>query len=73
MSNIEAVFQNGVFKPLVPIVLPENQRVQLEVKPVETNDILAWLEQANRVRQSILDRHGMLPDTTPDIAEDRMR
>lgn len=72
MSQIDAVFQNGVFKPLVPLALPENQRVQLEITPIE-NDMLAWLEEVRRIQQPIIERHGCLPDSTPEIAEDRLR
>ena len=57
----------------MPVVLPENQRVQLDVKLMERDDMLAWLEKAKQNQQSILDRYGVLPDSTPDIADDRMR
>lgn len=73
MSQIEAVFEHGVFRPLEPIALPENQRVQLEFEVIKPNDMLVWLEQARQNRQEIMDRCGVLPDSTPDIAEDRMR
>ncbi len=33
-EQIEAVFENGVFRPLVPVDLPEHQRVTL-VLPTE--------------------------------------
>lgn len=32
-EQIEAVFENGVFRPLEPIHLPENQRVTVLVPP----------------------------------------
>ena len=77
--KVDAIYQSGVFKPLVPVVLPENQRVRLEITLVESdvrsgaNDMLAWLEERHRIQQSIIERHGFLPDSTPDIAEDRLR
>ena len=40
MSNhIEAVYENGVFRPLSPVDLPDGERVHLAVTPVrETED-----------------------------------
>lgn len=32
MTQIEAIYQNGVFRPLKEVRLPENQRVQLSVQ-----------------------------------------
>jgi predicted DNA-binding antitoxin AbrB/MazE fold protein len=31
MTQLEAVFENGVFRPLQPVRLPENQRVTVTV------------------------------------------
>lgn len=74
MTQIEAVYQNGVFKPLRPVSLPENQRVRLSVHEVPEGDVQAWLEKAERLHQRILARRGRyLPDSTPDIAADRLR
>ena len=73
MSQVDAVSQDGVFKPLTPVVLPENQRVHLEVQPVEGDEMLAWMEEVKQIQQPIIQRCGYLPDSTPDIAEDRLR
>ena len=73
MSNVEPVFQNGVFKPLVPISLPENQRVQLESYTIGNKSWTEWLKEIEPIQQSIIERQGFLPDSTPDFAEDRMR
>ena len=43
MAPIEAVYQNGVFKPLTPVALPENQTVRLCIEPVATADVRTWL------------------------------
>ncbi len=32
MTQIEAIYQNGVFRPLKDVGLPENQRVRLSVQ-----------------------------------------
>jgi predicted DNA-binding antitoxin AbrB/MazE fold protein len=42
MTQLEAVFQNGVFRPLQPVQLPENQRVTVTVDeqtaPADSDD-----------------------------------
>ena len=42
MTQVDAIYQNGVFKPLQDVHLPDNQRVRLSVQPVEANDVQAW-------------------------------
>ncbi|MBU4273070.1 MAG: antitoxin family protein [Planctomycetes bacterium] len=69
----EAVYQDGVFRPLTPVTLQENQRVSLEIKTVEQEEALAWLEKVSESRRRFAAEHGLLPDSTLDIAADRMR
>jgi predicted DNA-binding antitoxin AbrB/MazE fold protein len=41
MGTIEAIFENGVFRPVVPVVLPDKSRVQLQIvngTPPDTDD-----------------------------------
>lgn len=71
MSQIDAIYQDGVFKPLSPIVLPENQRVQLEINPVGSAQKAAWIEAVLERKRCFVEKHGLLPDSTPDIAADR--
>ena len=73
MSQIEAIYRDGAFLPLVPIHLPENQRVRLTVQPVSTLDAAGWLADLRRRQQQMIEEHGFLPDSTPDIAADRLR
>jgi predicted DNA-binding antitoxin AbrB/MazE fold protein len=76
MAVIEAIYQHGVFRPLSKVNLQENQRVQLETKPVETDEIRAWsawLLGAQRTRQEFIERYGSLPDSAPDISADPYR
>jgi predicted DNA-binding antitoxin AbrB/MazE fold protein len=73
MPEIEAIYEAGVFKPVGPVQLQEKQRVRLNIQPIPTPDFDAWWEQVQRVRSQIEQRVGVLPDSTPDIAEDRMR
>jgi len=73
MTQVDAIYQNGVFKPLQDVELPENQRVRLSVQPVEVNDVRAWLARVQEHRQRIIAERGYFPDSTLDIAEDRRR
>jgi predicted DNA-binding antitoxin AbrB/MazE fold protein len=73
MSQIDAVFQDGVFKPLGQVALPQNQRVRLTVESVPGGEVLAWLEEVRKVQQPIVATRGFLPDSTSGIAEDRQR
>ena len=51
MTQVDAIYQNGVFKPLQDIELPENHRVRLSVQPVEVADVQAWLAEVQERRQ----------------------
>ncbi len=73
MTRVEAVYEHGVFRPLGPIDLPENQRVAISVEPLSQDSIVAWLKETERLRNSIAAECGVLPDSTIDIAEDRAR
>jgi len=73
MTHVDAIYQNGVFKPLQDIHLPENQRVRLSVQPIEAGDVRAWLAEVQELQQRIIAQRGYFPDSAADIAEDRRR
>lgn len=73
MSQVEAIYQNGVFKPVGAVSLRENERVRLSIQPMEGKDILGWLAQVQQHRERIIARRGAFPDSAPDIAADRLR
>lgn len=58
----DAVYQDGVFKPLTPVTFKENQRVFLEIEPAVEQDVKAWLEETDRLREQIKAKYGILPD-----------
>jgi predicted DNA-binding antitoxin AbrB/MazE fold protein len=72
-TTVEAVYQGGVFKPVRPVDLPEDQRVQLEVKEVPATDFQEWLARIRPVQTQIVADFGLLSDSTPIIQEDRRR
>jgi predicted DNA-binding antitoxin AbrB/MazE fold protein len=73
MTQVEAIYQNGVFKPLQDVGLPENQRVRLSIQPLELDKVRAWLTEVQEMQTRIIAERGYFPDSTPDIAEDRRR
>jgi len=73
MSHIEAVYKRGVFQPLDPVNLPEDQRVHLLVEPATAQTPRQWLDEVRKIQAVIVSREGVLPDSTSDIAADRMR
>jgi predicted DNA-binding antitoxin AbrB/MazE fold protein len=73
MTQVQAIYEGGVFKPLQEVSLPEKQRVTLSVQPIQVEDVLPWLAEVKELRRQLFERHGYLPDSTADIAEDRLR
>ena len=73
MSTVEAIYAGGVFKPLGEVSVPENQRVRLTIEPAGAVDASSWLDEVRQFQQQIISQHGVLPDSTPDIAADRRR
>jgi predicted DNA-binding antitoxin AbrB/MazE fold protein len=76
MTSIDAIYQDGVFKPLGKVEFAENERVHLTINKIATpEDWKTWGERVDKHLQEMLDRRGgvPLPDCTPDIAEDWMR
>ncbi len=73
MTQVDAIYQNGVFKPLQDVGLPENQRVRLSVQTIEAGDVRAWLARVQERQQRIIAERGYFPDSALDIAEDRRR
>ena len=41
MGPVEAIFENGVFKPVNPVALPDKQRVEMDVRLVASFDMSA--------------------------------
>ena len=73
MNTVDAIYSGGVFKPLDQVTIPENQRVRLTIEPTERSDSSDWLDAVRKFQGRILASHGVLPDSTLDIAADRRR
>ena len=73
MTQIEAIYQGGVFKPLGSVALGENQRVRLNFQPLTGDQVGKWLETVRRLQNEIIEKRGFFPDSASDIAADRKR
>jgi predicted DNA-binding antitoxin AbrB/MazE fold protein len=73
MSRVDAVYRHGVFEPLQPVNLREEQRVQLSFDPTGSEAASAWLSRVQAMQVAIVQREGPLPDSAIDIAADRRR
>ena len=73
MSQIEAIYRRGVFEPLEPVDLKENQRVRINVESAPPQSAHEWFEEVTRLREQLREKYGTFPDSTIDIAEDRLR
>lgn len=75
MNAIPAIYENGVFRPMTPIDLPENTRVDVMLPSTTPAD---WLERArNMIAQGAveLDRNETVDasDVFAEMAERRVR
>jgi predicted DNA-binding antitoxin AbrB/MazE fold protein len=73
MTQIDAVFRDGIFQPLEPVQLADDQRVRLSIEPVAAKSPEAWLAHVRELQANVVGRSGALPDSTADIAVDRLR
>jgi len=73
MTYVDAIYQEGVFRPLGPVNLPEQQRVRLSIESFDQRSVEQWLADLEKLHAEIKKRVGVLPDSAPDIAADRLR
>jgi predicted DNA-binding antitoxin AbrB/MazE fold protein len=57
--TIEAVYENGILRPLGPLALPEHQTVRITIEPAtnwvqETYGILGWKGRPEDLRELAL-------------------
>lgn len=73
MSHIEAVYRRGVFEPLGPVNLREEERVRLSIELAAGESPLTWLSRVQGMQNAFRSRAGELPDSAVEIAADRLR
>jgi predicted DNA-binding antitoxin AbrB/MazE fold protein len=73
MTQVDAIYQDGMFKPLQDVQLAENQRVRLSFQLLEAVDIESWLAAIQEQQKRIIGERAYFPDSAASIAEDRRR
>jgi predicted DNA-binding antitoxin AbrB/MazE fold protein len=73
LNYVDAIYDDGVFKPLEPVNLQNQQRVRLSIQTFDKEYVEQWLAEAQKLKDAIKKRVGVLPDSAPDIAADRLR
>jgi predicted DNA-binding antitoxin AbrB/MazE fold protein len=66
-QNIQAIYENGVLRPLEPLNLPENQIVEIDVRDVSDNDTdkEKWLKEFDEWMES-------LDPNTPNLTDEQI-
>ena len=72
-TTVDAVYRHGVFEPLQPVNLAEEQRVRLQIAPSTAEPAKEWLARVQGRQAEFLRENEPLPDSAPDIAADRLR
>ena len=66
IQNIQAIYKNGVLRPLKPLNLPEDEIVSIDVRDVsETEDKEKWLEDFDEWMNS-------LDPNTPNLTDEQI-
>ena len=75
MTTVEAIYEDGMFKPVGTVLLANKQPVRLTIEVMEKPKlpINEWFEQTREFRESMRAKYGTFPDSTESIAEDRRR
>jgi predicted DNA-binding antitoxin AbrB/MazE fold protein len=70
MQPIEAIYENGVFRPLVAVALPEHERVQISIVPAAPQLAVGDRDEIITAQRQALDRldaeMANLPVENPD-------
>lgn len=73
-QNIQAIYENGILRPLQPLDLPENKIVNITVFDETSNGVETMQEKADRVlREAGLISPLKFPVTEKDILSEEER
>jgi predicted DNA-binding antitoxin AbrB/MazE fold protein len=66
-EHIQAIYENGVLRPLQPLDLPENSVVEIDVRDVSENDTdkEKWLKEFDEWMES-------LDPNTPNLMDEQI-
>lgn len=64
IENIQAIYKNGVLRPLQPLDLPEDKIVEIDVRDVSENDAdkEKWLQEFDEWMESLDPNTPVLTD-----------
>jgi predicted DNA-binding antitoxin AbrB/MazE fold protein len=67
-DHIQAIYENGILRPLQPLDLPENSVVEIDVRDVKENDTNKeqWLKEFDEWM-------GSLDPNTPNLTDEQIR
>lgn len=72
--NIQAIYKNGVLRPLQPLDLPEDKIVEIDVRDVTSNGAKTPRDEVSRVlREAGLTSPLKFPVTEKDILSEEER
>jgi predicted DNA-binding antitoxin AbrB/MazE fold protein len=76
-QHVEAIYENGLLRPLEPLALPELARVQLDVRPVDSETLppvtAEELVAQHAAHAALADSLSELPVTNPKDGWDSSR
>jgi predicted DNA-binding antitoxin AbrB/MazE fold protein len=73
-ESIQAIYENGVLRPLKPLNLPENKVVEIDVRDVEENGKETHQDKVSRVlREAGLTSQMKFPNAKKLSDEERRR
>jgi predicted DNA-binding antitoxin AbrB/MazE fold protein len=73
MTQVIAIYRNGIFQPLDPVKLTDDERVRLTIEPAPIHSHETWLATVRELQAKVIARAGPLANSTPEIAADRLR
>jgi predicted DNA-binding antitoxin AbrB/MazE fold protein len=75
MTTVEAVYEDGIFKPVGTVALTNKQSVRLTIEVLDKSELPLdeWFEQTREFRERMRAKYGTFPDSTESIVEDRRR
>jgi predicted DNA-binding antitoxin AbrB/MazE fold protein len=56
--TLDAIYENGILRPLSPLVLPEHARVRVAVDDLHDDERAEWLAQSERRLTTVWDNPG---------------
>ncbi len=67
IQNIQAIYENGILRPLQPLDLPENEIVEIDVRDISGKDLdkEKWLKEFDEWMNS-------LDPNTPNLTDEQI-